>query len=123
MNETDLAKQLNSYADAIAAFSFGQSVLFFYAIGRADSFTRDLLKWPQATALGTALMTSVYFLAVVRCHTNERRLNKPTNKGGIEADISNEIRNWRLGIIILTGIMCCVGAFWGHSHPPIYDSR
>ena len=47
MKEPELLKQLNTYADAVTAFSFGQAVLFCYALGKTDDFTKNLVACPS----------------------------------------------------------------------------
>jgi hypothetical protein len=121
MNDADLVKQLNTYADAVTAFSFGQSILFLYAIGRGDNFTQNLLAWPLATTFGTVVMTALYLAAVIRCHKSEDYLLGSLEKRSKLGKIAKTIRQGRIVIIVFMGFVCCLLAIVGHFHPPLYD--
>jgi hypothetical protein len=114
VKEPELLKQLNTYADAVTAFSFGQAVLFCYALGKTDDFTKSLVTLPILTASLAAVGTALYLLAVLRCHANVDKIMGPAKDRGVQGGIARELRRWRVGIIIGTGIVCCGGAFYGH---------
>jgi hypothetical protein len=121
MNDADLVKQLNTYADAVVAFSFGQSILFLYSIGKGDNFTRNLLAWPLATTFGTVVMTALYIAVVIRCHKSEEYLVVSLAKRDKSDKITKTIRRGRVGIIVFMGFVCCLIAIIGHFHQPLYD--
>jgi hypothetical protein len=95
-----LAKQLVTYADAITAFSFVQSVAFGFALGQKD-FRTSVLKglWIVALVLGVAY--AIYGVFVGRCRNGE------TGLLGLSDDA--KILQWRQGIWRGRFLVLCLG--------------
>jgi len=63
----ELAKQIITYADAITAFSFVQSVAFGFAL--AHEFRESILKIPHHLIWGIPVAYSIYALCVLHLRT------------------------------------------------------
>jgi hypothetical protein len=72
----DLAKQLVTYADAITAFAFVQSVAFGFALGQKD-FCANVVRPPCAPLVVGALLAVAYFMyyrLVLQCRVGVNTL-------------------------------------------------
>ncbi len=122
MDEKELAKQLSTYADAVAAFAFVQGVAFALLMGQQKELPTNVAgHWCIAAPI-IAVLTCGYFLIVCLCHSAEDKLiGIPSNRGRAIGKVVPLIRGARFLLIIIMGaaqIVLVIGLrFYSHSSP------
>ena len=104
MDEKELAKQLNTYADAITGFAFVQGVGFGLVIGQNPNLSTSVARQWCIAAPIIFVMTCGYFVMVRRCHSAEDELIGAPDKRGKEiGKVVPTIRTTRLLLIAVIG--------------------
>jgi hypothetical protein len=101
----DVAKQLTGYADAVAAFSFVQSVAFGLALGGND-LPSKLWAAPWWLVPSIMIVTFGFYMAIVcLCQNEEKALFSCTDASKKVDGVVGRIRGWRVGVIFLAAIL------------------
>jgi hypothetical protein len=112
----EVAKQLATYADAIAAFSFAESIVFCLALGSTEFVCH--MKMAGLGVYGAiGVSSALYVVLVIACHAGEDRLidklprdDSPWNsaKRWSSADQwTRVIRVSRIGLVIVSAFLAC----------------
>lgn len=105
----DVAKQLTGYADAIAAFSFVQSVAFGLALGGNDLAVK--LRTAPCWLIPVILIVAYGFYGTIvyLCQTAENTLFGSTLESKKADSLIVHVRHWRVAIVILAAVLSAVG--------------
>lgn len=102
--ERELAKQLNTYADGIAAFAVVQGVAFCLLTAQSVSMAcAERSRWYIAAPLVIAT-TGIYLFLIRQCQNAEDRLiGIPSRRGEMLASVVRLIRVIRFWVILAVG--------------------
>jgi hypothetical protein len=106
----ELAKNLVTYADAITAFAFVQSVAFGFALGQKE-FRESVLRGWYLVVLFLLIAYYVYFLFVRKCRLNMGRLNpltKPPLGDAILTECQENLWKYRYTVLALSLVLSLV---------------
>lgn len=120
----DVAKQLTGYADAVAAFSFVQSVAFGLALGGND-LPAKLWAAPWWLVPSIMIVTFGFYMTIVYlCQHEEKTLFSSTDASQKADDVVGRIRGWRIGVIFLAALLSGVAyGFTRHGYkPPVVET-
>jgi hypothetical protein len=122
MDEKELAKQLNTYADSITAFAVVQGVGFLFLIAQNVTLACAVrARWYIAAPL-IAAGTYVYYRMVRRCHVAEDDLiGAPvtrTGKIGVALPMIRKARFWLIAVLGFAEILLVIGLI---VFPPVFQ--
>jgi hypothetical protein len=115
----ELGDKLTSYADAIVAFAFVQSVAFAFALGSNDTFLGHAVRvwWLIPSALIFANLLYAYLVRI--CHRGEDALFDPAASSVLAWE--KKVRTWRFVVIVL-GLIVSLVAYGASFHGYCHDS-
>jgi len=116
--KAELAKQLVTYADAITAFSFAQSVGLVYAMVGQKEFRIVLVEGKCFPLMGIFVGYGLYLYLVKSCHDGEDKLLGEPSKRAEIGDTVRKVRRLRRGIVIAAGFMSALTFFLMWVNPP-----
>ncbi len=109
LEQKDLAKQIIAYGDAIAAFSFVQSVAFGFALGQPE-FRNNVLKIPHPWlwSIPAAYFVYIAFVAALWKGYREALCASKEEADSDEYKLARALWWGRIGVVILAGVLSAV---------------
>jgi hypothetical protein len=100
----EMAKDLGTYADSTAGFSFVQGVALGYAFAASD-FHKQLRGWPMSIVSAFIVIvlfsSAIYLFIVLRCHAGQDELIAPPQTSDLVGRWTVRIRRGRVLIVLL----------------------
>jgi hypothetical protein len=110
----ELGGKFATYADAITAFAFVQSVTFSFALGSNKTFVANAVKVWWLVPLITTIANALYAYIVTGCHRAEDALLEPLKSPGDAWE--KNVRKWRklaIGLGFILSLLAYAGTCYG----------